>query len=52
MELWATAYFGVAMGELGSRLVCVAARLRDSIGEQKGWTWVHTLMATEGESIY
>lgn len=51
MELWATAYFGVAMGELRSRLVCVAARLRDSVGEQKGWTWVQTLMAIEGESI-
>lgn len=36
MALWAAAYFGVNMGELGSRLVCVAARLRDRVKEQKG----------------
>lgn len=46
MELWATAYFGVTMGELRSGLVCVAAM------EQKGWTWVHMLMAIERESRY
>lgn len=35
MELWATACFGVTMGELRSRPVCVTARLRDRVGEQK-----------------
>lgn len=29
MDLWAPAYYGVNMGELGSRLVYVGARLRD-----------------------
>lgn len=52
MELWATAYFIVIMGELRSRLVCVAVGLRDSVGEQKGWTWAHMLVATEGESRF
>lgn len=36
---WNSAYFGVKMEELGSRLVCVAARLRDRDKEQDGWTW-------------
>lgn len=35
MELGATAYFGVTMGELRSRLVCVPAGMRDSIRERK-----------------
>lgn len=52
MELWATPYSSVIMGELRSRLVCVTARLRDSVGEQKGWTWAHMLMAIEGASRF
>lgn len=52
MDLWAPAYYGVNMGELGSRPVCIGARLRDRVKEQKEWTWAYTCVTITGDSTY